>query len=209
MVYKTTFSFTSTPRIPKLTVVCGPYRYELKDAEGEFVTPVYTGSPCELDRRIGISHDPYDEEDDKMATVLYTVSVVGIPPGGLDDETKVSGGIGGSVDVPSFTIEDIIIYPSGFFPIYGSDPEYSTERLNLYGWTIPNFQAYINDDTSKYYTGNIYTDTETPTTTSKLYLKDGTEINHIQASAGASMGDWYSSDGITVNSGNISFTCTE
>jgi len=204
MVYKTSFSFNSTPRIPKLTVVCGPYRYELKNAVGEFKIPYYQDSPCELDRRVSISYGSYDE-DDKMATVPYTVSVVGIPPGGLDTGTKASGGVG-DVQAYVFTTEDIYFYPSGFFP-FGWDG--STERLYLYGWTIPNFQAYINDDTSKYYTGNVYTDTEIPTTTSKLYLKDGTEINHIQSSAGASIGDWYPSDGITVNNGSISFTCTE
>ena len=149
MAYKSEFNFTATPRIPSMTIICGPYTYFLKDSTGQIEIPIYSGSPCQLVRILTVSLEDIPEPIDPTSIFPYRVSIRQSMPAETNTTentgTRLAGG--GGISASVWTTEDITLYPKGFFPINCANPPYEAERLYLKGWTTDNTTVYTKSAT--------------------------------------------------------------
>lgn len=198
-MYKTSFTFTATPPTSVFVLMYNNTKQILATTgKNSIDIPVYSGSPCDCIRRFSISDETLEGETE---TGTYKIDIVQILP--------ATGG--GSVSASTWTVEDLILQPIGFLPFNCDNPPEEANSFSLYGWTGPHSNLWINDrvEYDEQYTGDFYTDTPNPTTTSKLYMKDGREIINIRGlNPGGGYDDWSPSNGIIIENNSIKITPT-
>ena len=216
MGYKSSFTLQTTAPLRDLTVKCNTFSYTFSDLQ-DTVTCTIPDSANQSEMDQIFTMNPGEESDDGEGHLIYSYSISIRQSADVGDNPNTRSlrkiPSGESPEAATWTINDIQLRATDFLPVFCQDNVSPLEmkQFYLYGWDGHINYLWINDSLGEgeQYTGNFYTDTPNPTSTSKLYTSDGTEIYHILASAGASMGDWYASDGIIVSGNTISFTCRE